>query len=154
MVPGPLKEEVLLRDKFLTQSSSKSCRKLKRLVDESGKSLSQVTQNSTDYFKLPYYFKLDLETKRKEGRSIGDHETRPGRKGSSQKTLLGNVFSVDSWGTSGRNTPKKGRALREMSLTLPRPCFNCKDNHWEASCPKNLKSPRAHLSFDHWQVPR
>lgn len=108
MVPGPLKEEVLLRDKFLTQSSSKSCRKQKRLVAESGRSLSQVTQNSTDHFNLPHYFKLDPETKRKEGRPIGDHETRPGRKGSSQKALLGNVFSVDSWRTSGRNTPKRG----------------------------------------------
>lgn len=143
MVPGPLKEEVLLRDKFLTQSSSKSCRKLKRLVDESGRSLSQVTQNSTDHFKLPHYFKLDLETKRKEGRSIGDHETGPGRKGSSQKTLLGNVFSVDSWGTSGRNTPKKGRALREMFLTLPRPCFNCKDNHWESQLSQEPQKPKS-----------
>lgn len=114
MVPGPLKEGVLLRDRFLTQFSSKSCRKLKRLVAESGRSLSQVTQNSTNHFKAPHYFKLDPETKRKEGRLIGDHVTHPGREGSSHKALLGYFWE---------KYPQRGRAQREMFLTFAQTLF-------------------------------
>lgn len=118
MVLGPLKEGVLPRDKFLTQSSSNSCRKLKRLVAESGRSFSQVTQNSTDHFKVPRYFKLNPETKQKENRLIGDHENHPGREGSWQKALLGIFFPLWIIGVLLGETPPKGEGPKGNVLDL------------------------------------
>lgn len=94
--PGPFKEGVLLRDKFLTQAAPDSCRKLKRLAAESGTNLNQVIHSATS-------FQTGLETKRREGRP-----SESPREGPLQKALPGDTFSVDSWGTSRRDAPKTG----------------------------------------------
>jgi hypothetical protein len=49
---GTQEEEIILNDKFLTQSSLDIHRKLKKLVTEPGKSLDQLVQVATTLFYI------------------------------------------------------------------------------------------------------
>jgi hypothetical protein len=55
--------EVLLRDKFLTQSDPNICRKLQKLVAEDNKTLDQLVQMATSV-----YYNQDLTRKREKDR--------------------------------------------------------------------------------------
>jgi hypothetical protein len=58
---GTQEEEIILNDKFLTQSAPDIHRKLQKLVAEPGKSLDQLVQVATTIF-----YNRDLEKKRRK----------------------------------------------------------------------------------------
>jgi hypothetical protein len=59
--------EVLLKDKFLTQSAPDICRKLQKSVAEGEKSLDRLMQVA-----MPIYYNQDLTKKKEKGKRHHD----------------------------------------------------------------------------------
>jgi hypothetical protein len=102
-VDPELVREVLLRDKFLTQSAPNICRKLQKLVAEDDKMLDQLVQMATSV-----YYNRDLTKKREKNKRHHDLVAALREFPPNGDLMSGHATIVDKRDTSNESVHKDG----------------------------------------------
>ena len=127
LIPDSVEGEAILRDKFLTQSAPDIKRKLQKLVSEPGKfNLESLLQASNSV-----YNNRDLEQEKQKEKHHGEILTAMRMGVNSPKTQARVCFQCGKPGHFRRECPQLGEKKRP-----PRPCPQCKGNHWKSECPQ------------------
>jgi rubrerythrin len=130
IVPESQEEEIILKDKFLTQSVPDSHKKLQKLVAEESRDLDQLV-----HVAMSVYYNRDLEKEKKdlekekrkdkwqEALIAAPREASPG-----QSPNPRTCFQCGQTGHCRRECPRR--------KLPPGPCPICQGKHWKAHCPQ------------------
>jgi rubrerythrin len=128
-MPESQEEEIILKDKFLTQSELDIHKKLKKLVADGSRDLDQLVHVATSV-----YYNRNLEKERKDLK-------KEKRKNKQQEALITALRETPSGQSPNLRTcfqcKQAGHFRRECSWRKlpPGPCPICQGKHWKTHCP-------------------